>query len=553
VADVVEIVMALRNVRQFVTGAEASSRAMKGVGNASEKAGKQAGIGWKGVAKWAGGAAAIVGATKFVKGAVSATTDLAKSTMTLQRSTNLDTETASTWAALTKERGIATKQFQVSLVKLSKEMEKARQGNDKQTKSVASLNAEIDRVRDTGGKKAPAAIAKLTSQIEKARASGAKTRKTMNELGISQADLAKGDTASVLAKIADRFAKIENPAKRVALAQQLFGRSGQALVPILQKGAAGVQELLDKQKSYGNYLEGKNIDDTKALIEQQRELKTAMEGVRVQVGLALLPVMVQAGQVIVSVTRFLRPLTKNALLFKILLVALAAAFVVYKVSMLAATVAQTLFNVQLGFTAVVIGIVVIAFVALAIGLVVLYRRSETFRNAVDALWRTVKFAASTIVGALKSAYEWIKTNWPLLVAILTGPFGIATLAIVKHFDQIKAGARAAMNFLIRGWNGLQFRIPGFDPPGPGPKFGGFTLSVPKIPELALGGIVRDAGSVLVGERGPELLTLPRAATVTPLDGAGGLRSIEIVVPVMLNDREIARSTARVTADKLARR
>jgi hypothetical protein len=59
--------------------------------------------------------------------------------------------------------------------------------------------------------------------------------------------------------------------------------------------------------------------------------------------------------------------------------------------------------------------------------------------------------------------------------------------------------------------------------------------------------------VLVGERGPELLTLPRAATVTPLDGAGGLRSIEIVVPVMLNDREIARSTARVTADKLARR
>src|SRR4051812_42821010 len=99
--------MALRNVRQFVSGAEAASKAMGGVGTASERAGKQAGVGWKGVAKWAGGAAIVVGATKFVKGAVSATEDLAKSTMTLQRSTNLDTETASEWAALLKERGIA--------------------------------------------------------------------------------------------------------------------------------------------------------------------------------------------------------------------------------------------------------------------------------------------------------------------------------------------------------------------------------------------------------------------------------------------------------------
>ncbi len=58
--------------------------------------------------------------------------------------------------------------------------------------------------------------------------------------------------------------------------------------------------------------------------------------------------------------------------------------------------------------------------------------------------------------------------------------------------------------------------------------------------LADGGTITMPGTVLVGERGPELLTLPRGAQVTPLDraGAGGT----IVVPVYLDGREIARAT-----------
>lgn len=33
-------------------------------------------------------------------------------------------------------------------------------------------------------------------------------------------------------------------------------------------------------------------------------------------------------------------------------------------------------------------------------------------------------------------FNWIKSNWPLLLAILTGPFGLAALAIIKNFDGI---------------------------------------------------------------------------------------------------------------------
>lgn len=85
-----------------------------------------------------------------------------------------------------------------------------------------------------------------------------------------------------------------------------------------------------------------------------------------------------------------------------------------------------------------------------------------------------------------------------------------------------------------------------------------------LPGLWRGGVVMAGGATWVGERGPELLDLPRGARVRPLaasergvapgefgGGDGGRRTIE--VPVVLNGREIARAVADDTADDLARK
>jgi hypothetical protein len=44
---------------------------------------------------------------------------------------------------------------------------------------------------------------------------------------------------------------------------------------------------------------------------------------------------------------------------------------------------------------------------------------------------------------------------------------------------------------------------------------GLTLKIPRIPMLAEGGVITGSGSVIVGERGPEILNLPRGASVDP--------------------------------------
>lgn len=74
------------------------------------------------------------------------------------------------------------------------------------------------------------------------------------------------------------------------------------------------------------------------------------------------------------------------------------------------TVAQSALNVVMSMNP--IALVVIAIAALVAGFVLLYNKSETFRNAVNKLWSTVKEGfgkiKETITGALNSAKEKIE-------------------------------------------------------------------------------------------------------------------------------------------------
>ena len=76
-----------------------------------------------------------------------------------------------------------------------------------------------------------------------------------------------------------------------------------------------------------------------------------------------------------------------------------------------------------------------------------------------------------IVGALKFVWNWIKGNWPLLVGILFGPFGIAAGLIFKFRDDIvdaimwikdqSTGIFTALrDFVIGIWQGLGAAIGG---------------------------------------------------------------------------------------------
>lgn len=89
-------------------------------------------------------------------------------------------------------------------------------------------------------------------------------------------------------------------------------------------------------------------------------------------------------------------------------------------------------------------LIVVAVIALVAAIFILYRRSEVARRIIDAAFRAIGNAVRAVV-------DWVKRNWPLLLAILTGPFGLLVLAIVKNKDRIIAVLRAAGDWIKRTW------------------------------------------------------------------------------------------------------
>jgi hypothetical protein len=566
VPDLVEIILKLQEVRQFVTGADQASRAIGGVGVAAEKSGKAAGISWKSVAKWGGAATAAYAAQRFIRSAVDATEDLGKTTLALNRTTGMNIQTSSEWAAVLKARNIQTTSFQRGMVTLSKQMQAASDGTGAAAKKVATLRKQYDAINQVGGKRAPAALAKLANQITAATQAGDKSRQIFSRLGVSMDALRRGDTQKVMMQVSDAFAKMRNPAERAALAQKLFARQGIQLAPILFKGSKAIRDQLALAGRYVGFNE-KSAEQVKEHMQEQRELRLAYLGVQVSLGKALLPVMLAVSKVIIDMTRAFAPLIKSGWAMKAMIIALGTAFVAYKATMIIASAANVLFGVTMN--AWPIFLIITGLIALGVGFVVLYKKVKWFREGVDATWKAIKIAAVAMVKAFKFVFDWVKRNWPLLVGILAGPFGLAVVLIIRHFGRIKKfvlgvldAIRAVIQRLIRMITGIPGRVTGAlkKIPGVGTalKIGGGVAGFVRRPHLQQGGTITRGGHAIVGERGPELVTLPTAARVAPLPVAapagGALRgTVEVRVPVFLDRRQIAEAVGHFTADKLARR
>jgi hypothetical protein len=113
-----------------------------------------------------------------------------------------------------------------------------------------------------------------------------------------------------------------------------------------------------------------------------------------------------------------------------------------------------------------IGIAITAITVLAGLFVLLYKNSETFREAVQKAFEKIKEGATM-------ALEWLKQNWPVVLAVLTGPFGLMVLAIARNWDSIvttvrgiparlrEAGSAAwtwLTSSLSEAWKAVQIRL-----------------------------------------------------------------------------------------------
>jgi DNA-binding Xre family transcriptional regulator len=104
--------------------------------------------------------------------------------------------------------------------------------------------------------------------------------RAFEDLGISLSDVqAKGqDMYGVLEMVANKFQTMPNGPEKLAIAVQLFGRSGQEMIPILNQGAAGLEEFKGQAQALGLVLDESGVKKLEALHSKFVELKGAVEG-----------------------------------------------------------------------------------------------------------------------------------------------------------------------------------------------------------------------------------------------------------------------------------
>lgn len=129
------------------------------------------------------------------------------------------------------------------------------------------------------------------TRLNKAAAEG---NKAFDAMGISARD-ANGKLKSsdeLLKEVAGKFAGYREGAAKAALAQQLFGRSGAELIPLLNAGSDGIAEMQAEAEALGLVLDQQTRKAAEAFGDNLTRLKRAQEGVTTQIAAQMLPTLV---------------------------------------------------------------------------------------------------------------------------------------------------------------------------------------------------------------------------------------------------------------------
>lgn len=280
------------------------------------------------------------------------------------------------------------------------------------------------------------------------------------------------EIAGILHKATDGLSESQ---KQVAL-ETIFGSDAiRAAAVISNAGAEGFKNLnAEMNKSTAAEVAATRLDNTAGSIEQ---LKGSLETLAISIGTTLLPALnklVDGAQKVVTWFSNLDKSTQNTILAVLGIagaLALVTAAVIKTVQAIRAiqtavavikawelatkasviwtkiaTAAQWLWNAAL--SANPIGLIVIAIVALIAIFVLLFKKNETFRKIVLAVWDAVKKAVGAVVDwFVKVAWPWLKKVFENIVTVAKWLWGW----LVKIFQAIVASAKFYIGIFVKIW------------------------------------------------------------------------------------------------------
>lgn len=126
-----------------------------------------------------------------------------------------------------------------------------------------------------------------------ASGSGLETKKAFDALGISvmNSDGTLKSSTEVMQEVAGRFAAMQDGAAKTGLAMTIFGKSGAALIPMLNSGADGLSRMMAEADALGIVLDKNTGQAAEAFNDNMTRLGKVWDGMVLKISAAMLPTL----------------------------------------------------------------------------------------------------------------------------------------------------------------------------------------------------------------------------------------------------------------------
>jgi hypothetical protein len=135
------------------------------------------------------------------------------------------------------------------------------------------------------------AVKKMQKAIFAAANGSDEAAKSLAMVGLSAKDLAGMSADEQMGKIADGLMAIEDPGTRAAVAMQIFGKSGTAILPMLEGGSRGMAAFAAEAKRLGLVMDTQTAEKADALGDAMDAMSASMKMAFIQVGSAVAPIL----------------------------------------------------------------------------------------------------------------------------------------------------------------------------------------------------------------------------------------------------------------------
>ena len=286
----------------------------------------------------------------------------------------------------------------------------------------------------------------LTNMTDDLR-SGTKTATdAFGRLGISMDDIDGKSQEEVFSMVINSLQGVEDESQRAALANDLLGRSGADLAPLLNAGADSAEALKEKARELGLVLSDESIDAGVEFTDTIDTLKRSFGAIASEIGLQVVPIFQKLAAWVIKNMPKIKAVASDAF---------------DKVGNSIKWVKD-----NSNWLIPVLGILLTAFVALkVIGVI------TTLMLAFKQV-QLIAAAAGGILNAVMSA------NPAVLVALGIGVLIAAIVALVMNFDKVKGAAVGLWNKIKEVFGNIRDFVTGI--------FRGFR-NVIKMPTLSIRG------------------------------------------------------------------